>query len=71
MNSLHILQGEFLGTQPLIRTLNFSRNLNFFISMGSLSHGFGPTEDPVTVPYLSVHGMLRLQLDWFLRLYGT
>ena len=68
MNSLHILQGEFLGTQPLIRTLNFSRNLNFFISMGILSNGFGPTEDPVTVPYLSVHGMLRLQLDWFLRL---
>ena len=45
MNSLHILQGQFLGTQLLIRTLNSSSDLEFFISVGTLSHSFGPTED--------------------------
>ena len=59
MNSLHILQGQFLGTQLLIRTLNCSRDLELFISMGTLSRSFGPIEDDVSMSYLSVHGMLR------------
>ena len=63
MNSLHILQRQFLGTQPLIRALNSSRGLEFFIPVGTLSHIFGPIEDAVSMPYLSVHGMLRLHLD--------
>ena len=63
MNSLHILQGQFLGTQLLIRNLNSSRDLEFFISVGTLSHSFGPIEDAVSMPYLSVHGMLQLHLD--------
>ena len=71
MNSLHILEGQFLGTQLLIHTLNSSRDLEFFISVGTLSHSFGPIEDVVSMPYLSVHGMVRLHLDWILRLYGT
>ena len=63
MNSLHILQGQFLGTQLLIRVLNSSRDLEFFISVGTLFHRFGPIEDAVSMPYFSVHGMLRLHLD--------
>ena len=63
MNSLHILQGQFLGTQLLIRALNSSRDLEFFISVGTLSHSFGPIEDLVSMLYLSVRGMLRLHLD--------
>ena len=42
-----------------------------FISVGTLAHSFGPIEDVVWMPYLSAHGMLRLNLDWFLRLWGT
>ena len=63
MNSLHILQGEVLGTQVLIRTLNSPKDLEFFISVGTLSYSFGPIEDVISRPYLSVHGMLRLHFD--------
>ena len=63
MNSLHILQGQFLGIQLLIRALNSSKDLEYFISVGTLSHSFGPIEDAVSVPHLLVHGMLRLYLD--------
>ena len=54
-------------------TWNLELELDFelFISIGTLSHSFEPIEDAVSIPYLSVHGMLLLQLDWFLRLYGT
>ena len=61
MNSLHILQGQFLGNQLIIRVLNSSRYLEFFIPVGTFS--FGPIEDAVSMPYFSVHGMLRLHLD--------
>ena len=71
MDSLHILQGQFLGIQLLIRTLNFSRDLEFIISVGTLSHTFRPLENAVSMPYFSVHGMLRLHLGWFIRLKGT
>ena len=60
-----------MGTQLLVRALNSSRDLEYFISVGTLSHSFGPIEDAASVPYLSVHGMLRLQLDWFVRISGT
>ena len=60
MNSLHILQGQFLGTQLLILNLNSSRDLELFISVGTLSHRFGPIENAVLMPYLLVHGILRL-----------
>ena len=63
MNSSHILQGQFLGTQPLIRALNSSRDLEFCISVGTFSQSFGPIEDVVSMSYFSVHGMLRLHLD--------
>ena len=63
MNSLLILQGQFLGTQLLIYALNSSRDLEFFISGGTLSHSSGPIEDAVSMPYLSVHFMLRLHID--------
>ena len=62
MNSLHILQGQFLGTQLLIPALNSSRDLEFFISVETLFHSFKPVEDAVSIPYLSVHGILRLHL---------
>ena len=52
-----------LGTQLLICALNSLRDLEFFISVGTLSHSFGPTEDAVSMPYRSVHGMLGLHLD--------
>ena len=71
MNRLRILQGQLLGTQLLIRVLNSSRDLEFFISAGTLFHSFKPIENAVPMPYLSVHGILRLHLDGFLRLYGT
>ena len=38
MNSLHILQEQFLVTQLLIRALNSSRDLDFFIFVGTFSH---------------------------------
>ena len=60
MNSF---QGQFLGTQLLIRTLNSARDLEFFIFVGTFSHNFGPIEGAVSMSYLSVHGMLRLHLD--------
>ena len=63
MNSLHILQGQFLGTRLLICTLKSSKDLRFFISVGTFSYSFGPIEDAVSIPYFSVHGMLRLHLD--------
>ena len=47
MNSLHILQGQFLGTQLSIRALNSSRDLEFFISVGTLSHSFKLMEDAI------------------------
>ena len=47
MNSLHILQGQFLGTQLSIRALNSSRDLEFFISVGTLSHSFKLNEDAI------------------------
>ena len=34
----------------------------FFISVGTLSHSFGHIEDAVSIPYLSVYGMLQLHL---------
>ena len=63
MNSLYIFQGQFLGTQLLILALNSSRDLEFFICVGTLSHSFGPIEDAVSMQYFSVHGMLWLHLD--------
>ena len=60
---LHILQGQFLETQLVIRTLNSSRVLEFFISVGTLSHSIGPIEDAASMSYLSVHGMPQLHLD--------
>ena len=50
--------------------LELELDFEFFISIGTLSHSFEPIEDAVWIPYLTVHGMLLLQLDWFLRLYG-
>ena len=51
MNSLQILQGKFLGTLLLIRALNSSRDMEFFISVGTLSHSFdGPIKDAVSMP---------------------
>ena len=50
--------------------LELELDFEFFISIGTLSHSFEPIEDAVSIPYLTVHGMLLLQLDWFLRLYG-
>ena len=63
MNNLHILQGQFLETQLIIRTLNSTRVLEFFISVGTLSHSVGPIEDAASISYLSVHDMLQLHLD--------
>ena len=64
MNSLHILHEQFLGIPLLIRTLNYSSDLDFFfISMATLSHSFGPIAEVISMPYLSVHGVLRLDLD--------
>ena len=68
MYNLQILQGQFLGTQQLIRILNFSRNLEFFIFVETKSHSFESIKDAVSVSYLSVHGMLRLHFDLFLKL---
>ena len=62
MNSLQILQRQLLGSEPFTRTLNSSRDLKFFIYAGTLSHSFGPVENAVLIPYLSVHGMLQLHL---------
>ena len=47
MNSLHVLQGQFLGTQLSIRALNSSRDLEFFISVGTLSNSFKLMEDAI------------------------
>lgn len=58
---------SFLGTQLLIYPLNSSRNLNFFISAGTSSYSFGPIKDVVSMPFLSVYGMLQLYLNWLLR----
>ena len=63
MNSLHILQRQFLEIQLLLRASNSSKDLEFFISVGTLSHRSGPIEDAVSMAYLLVHGMLRLHLD--------
>ena len=63
MNNLHILQGQFLETQLIIRTLNSTRVLEFFISVGTLSHSVGPIEDAASISCLSVHDMLQLHLD--------
>ena len=52
------LARTILYTQLLIRTLNFSKDLESL-------------EDSVSMPCLSVHGMLRLHLYWFLRFWGT
>ena len=63
MNSLQILQRQLLGSEPFTRTLNSSRDLKFFIYVGTLSHSFGSVENAVLIPYLSVHGgMLQLHL---------
>ena len=50
MNSLHIFQRKFLGTPLLIRALNSSRDMEFFISVGTLSHSSGPIEVAVSMP---------------------
>ena len=63
MNSLYILQGQFLGTQLLIRALNSSTDLEFSISVGTLTHSFGTIETVVSMSYLSVYGMLRQHLN--------
>ena len=68
MNNLQILRGQFLETQLLIRTLNSAWDLELFISVGTLSNSFGPIKDAVSMPYLSVHVMLRQHLDEFLKL---
>ena len=47
----------------LIRTLISLRDLEFFISVGTLPHSFGPIEDAISMSYLSVHSMLQLQLN--------
>ena len=44
----------------------FLKRFLFFI--GTLSHSFGPGFAVSVLFQLSVHGMLRLNLDWFLRL---
>ena len=36
-----------------------ARDLEFFISVETLGHSFGPTEDVILMPYFSVYGMLR------------
>ena len=47
--------------------LELELDFEFFISIGTLSHSFEPIEDAVqyqiSIPYLTVHGMLLLQLD--------
>ena len=55
MNSLHILQGQFLGTNLLIRTLNSSRDVELFVSVGTLCHNFELIEDAVSISCFSVH----------------
>ena len=52
------LARTILETQLLIRTSNLSKDLESL-------------EDSVSMPYFSVHGMLRLHLCWFLRFWGT
>ena len=64
INSLHIFQGQ-LGTQLAVRALNFSRDFYF---LQGLCHSFGPSFAVSVLFPLSVHGMLRLNLDWFFRL---
>ena len=63
MNSLHILQRQFLGTQILTHTVNFARDLEFVISVGALCYRFRPLKDAASMQYLSVHSIPRLQLD--------
>ena len=51
-----------IGNQVLIRVLNSSRDLELFIYVGTLSHRFEPIEDLISIPYRSLHGMLRQHL---------
>ena len=51
-----------LGTQPLICTLNSSRDSELFASGGTFSYSFGHREDVTSMPYFSVNCMLRLHL---------
>ena len=61
-SNMKLKKGVFLvGTQLLIRTLNSSRDLDFFISAETLCNSFRSIEDAVSMSYLSVHGMLRLR----------
>ena len=53
----------FFGNPTFNSHFKFLKGLGFFFSLGTLSHSFGPIEDAVSMPYLSVHGMLRLHLD--------
>ena len=41
-----------------IRTLNSSRDFESFITVKILIHNFGPIEDAVLMPYLSVYSTL-------------
>ena len=59
INGLYILQGEFLGTQLLIRSLILQVIWIFLFLRGTLSLSFGPIVDAVSMSYLQVHGMLR------------
>ena len=63
MKSLHILQGQFLQSQLSIRTLNSSKNLEFFIPVRILFHSSVPIEEDVLIPCLSVHDILWLHSD--------
>ena len=65
------MEKQFLGTQLIICTINFLRDLEFFISVGTLSHSFGPVKGVVSMTYPSAHGIMRLNLDGFLRFQGT
>ena len=60
-----------MGTQLWIRTLNFARDLEFFISLGICPIVLNLIEDAVSMLHLSVPNMLQLHSDWFLRLYCT
>ena len=43
--------------------LYFKFLMEFFISVGTFPHSFGPIEDAVLMSHFSVHSMLRLHLD--------
>ena len=59
-----------MGTQLFIRTLSSLRDLEVFISVGNLSHRFGPIEDAISMRYISVHGRLRLHFGLIPQIIG-